>query len=246
VVRIERQGHPRYYDVNRNRTLLSEISDPVYHPHVVAVKEELRSWRSYYVEPSLVRRDVGVHGADDPGRHGEELAAFYWKLKHESPDQFKAVNLNLRSLVPSLRDIDVREIVGTLDPVVIERDGGEFPFRLASEGTLRLLCLLAIAIAPNPPAVVAYEEPENGVQPARLDVLAQVIENLAQSARTQVLLTTHSPTFLDRIRGATFVACRRGSGGGSEFLGYEDSDKVFARDDFAESRLSRRMARGDF
>jgi predicted ATPase len=246
VVRIERQGHPRYYDVNRNRTLLSEISDPVYHPHVVAAKDELRSWRSYYVEPSLVRAESGVHGADDPGRHGEELAAFYWKLKHEYPLQFQAVQLNLRSLIPTLAAIDVREIRGTLDPVIVGQDGGEFPFRLASEGTLRLLCLLGIAIAPMPPAVVAYEEPENGVQPARLDILAQIMNNVAENGATQLILTTHSLTFLERMQNASFVACRRGPGGGSLFLPYHDVDKAFAADDLnASAVLSRRIASGE-
>jgi predicted ATPase len=247
VVRIERQGHPRYYDVNRNRTLLSEISDPVYHPHVVAAKEELRSWRSYYVEPSLVRREVGVHGADDPGRHGEELAAFYWKLKHEHPEAFRTVGLNLQGLVPSLEGLEVREVLGSLDAMVIERGGGEFPFRLASEGTLRLLCLLGIAIAPNPPSMVAYEEPENGVQPARLDILADVIRGVAESGRTQVILTTHSPTFLERIRGARFVACRRDLAGGSLFIPYGSGDQAFAADDLdAHTPLSERVVRGDY
>jgi predicted ATPase len=248
VVRLERQGSPRYFDVNRNRTLLSEISDPVYHPHVVAAKEELRSWRSYYVEPSLVRRETGVHGADDPGRHGEELAAFYWKLKHEYPQHFRNVCLNLHSLIPSLVGIDVWEVQGALDAVVIEQGGGEFPFRLASEGTLRLLCLLAIAIAPHPAAVVAYEEPENGVQPARLDILAHVIRNVGAGGRTQVILTTHSPTFLGQIREATFVACRRSVvSGGSEFLPYGERDKAFAADDLEDGTpLSQRVVRGDF
>lgn len=245
TVRLERQGHPRYYPGTRHRTLLSEIGDLVYHPHVVALKEELRSWRTYYVEPSLLRRETGVHGADDPGRHGEELAAFYWKLKHEHPREFKAVGLNLHRLVPSLKGLDVRESLGTLNPLVIEENGGEFPFRLASEGTLRLLCLLGIAIAPSPPAAVAYEEPENGVQPGRLDILARIIEELAESGRTQVIVTTHSPTFLDHVRKATFVACRRDPGGNSGFLPYAEHDKLFAAQDIEEPRsLGLRLIQG--
>jgi predicted ATPase len=236
VVRIERQAHPRYFDPGRNRSLLSEISDPVYHPHIVAAKEEIKSWRSYYVEPSLVRRDSGVFGADDPGRHGEDLAAFFWKLKLEHPEHLRNVALNLRSLVPSLAGLDVNPVLGRLDAVVRERNGGEFPFRLASEGTLRLLCLLAIAIAPHPPALVAYEEPENGVQPGRLDILTHILQSLAERG-TQVLLTTHSATFLNRVRGATLVACRRNSRGDSEFFPYQSQDAPFSAVDLEDSAL---------
>lgn len=246
VLRIERQSHPRYYDTNRNRTLLSEISDPVYHPHMVAAKEEMRSWRSYYVEPSLVRRESGVHGADDPGRHGEELAAFYWKLKHEHPRKFKAVSLNLRRLIPTLEGVDVREVRGMLDPVILKAGGGEFPFRLASEGTLRLLCLLGIAIAPHAPAMVAYEEPENGVQPGRLDILAQILSEIAQRGSTQVILTSHSPAFLDRLEGARLVNCRRDEEGRSIFETWPERDRMFAGQGVEETTpVSERILRGD-
>ncbi len=249
VVRIERQGHPRYFDVARNRTLLSEINDPVYHPHVIAAKEEIRSWRSYYIEPSLVRRETGVYGADDPGRHGESLAPFFWRLKNEFGQHFKTVALNLRSLIPSLSGIEVYETMGRLEPMVIEAGGGSFPFRIASEGTLRLLCLLAIAVAPRPPALVAYEEPENGVQASRLDVLAQILGNLAQRGSTQVLVTSHSQTFLDLLkRYATpaFVACRRTEAGGSVFVHYHERDRLFASQDLEDrTPLTERVARGD-
>lgn len=247
IARVERQSHPRYFDPNRNRTLLSELSDPVYHPHVVAAKEEIRSWRSYYVEPSLVREESGVHGADDPGRHGEELAAFYWKLKHEHPRRFKTVSLNLRKLIPSLERIDVREVQGVLHPVVVKSGGAEFPFRLASEGTLRLLCLLGIGIAPHPPAMVAYEEPENGVQPGRLDILATILGELAARRQTQVILTTHSPILLQRLEGATFVNCRRDDSGRSVFTSYTEQDLAFASQDLEEpTPLHERLARGEF
>ncbi|MGH9381923.1 MAG: AAA family ATPase [Thermoanaerobaculia bacterium] len=251
IARVERQSHPRYFADNRNRTLLSELSDPVYHPHVVAAKQEIRSWLSYYIEPSLVREERGVHGADDPGHHGEELAAFYWKLKHEHPTGFKAVSLNLRRLIPSLHAIDVREAQGRLHAVVIQRGGAEFPFRLASEGTLRLLCLLAIAIAPNPPAMVAYEEPENGVQPGRLDILADILKGIADRGRTQVILTTHSPTLLERLTGGRFISCRRDQNGHSVFSAYEKQDRIFAAQDLEEdlgevTSLDERLLRGEF
>ena len=247
IARVERQSHPRYFDPNRNRTLLSELSDPVYHPHVVAAKEEIRSWRSYYVEPSLVREESGVHGADDPGRHGEELAAFYWKLKHEFPSRFKTLSLNLQKLIPSLQAIDVRQAQGTLHPVIINRGGAEFPFRLASEGTLRLLCLLAIAIAPNAPAMVAYEEPENGVQPGRLDILAEILDGLAKRGQTQVILTTHSPTFLERIEGGELINCKRDREGRSIFVPYGQRDRPFAPQDLEErTPLYEKLVRGEF
>ncbi len=195
VARVERQGHPRYFEANRPRTLLSELSDPVYHPHVVAAAREISSWRVYYVEPARMRERIGVQSAEEPGRSGELLAAYYYTLQERSPETLRAIVRNLRDLVPGFEGlrVDVRE--GSLEIVTTNVGGAEYPARLLSEGTLRLLCLLGIAVAPSPPGVAVYEEPENGVNPARLDLLADVIRSAVEVRPDpiQFVLTTHSP-----------------------------------------------------
>jgi len=195
VARVERQSHPRYFDPDRPRTLLSELSDPVYHPHVVAAAREIASWRVYYVEPARMRVPVGVQGAEEPGRSGELLPAFYYTLQQKHPASLKGIEKNLADLVPGIEGlrVDVRD--GLLEIVTRHEGGAEYPARLLSEGTLRLLCILGLSVAPSPPAVVVYEEPENGVNPARLDLIAQIIRSSAarQPGGSQFILTTHSP-----------------------------------------------------
>jgi predicted ATPase len=200
VARIERQSHPRYFEPDRPRTLLSELTDPVYHPHVVAAAKEIASWRVYYVEPTRMRREVPVQAADDPGRHGDLLAAFYYSLQQRHPTTLKGIVRNLRELVPGLENlrVDVRE--GLLEIVTIHAGGAEFPARLLSEGTLRLMCLLGISVAPMSPSIVVYEEPENGVNPARLDLIAQIVKTAVErGGRTQFIMTTHSPLLCNML-----------------------------------------------
>lgn len=222
-VKLERQAHPRFYDLPRGRTLLSEISDAVNHPHLVATARELKSARVYYVEPARMRSTVSDIEATDPGPHGEQLASFFHWIKREHPIEFKNLVHNLGRLVPGIEEIDVREAAeGFLELWVRERNYGEFPASLISEGTLRLLCLLGIAVTPKPPAVVGYEEPENGVNPARLGEMLAILENAAgSSAGTQFLLTTHSPSVLDFFDEANLVFCDR-SEEGSVVSPYKD------------------------
>ena len=66
IVHMEKQSHPRYFPLKRNRTLLSEISDMVNHPHLVAARNEIASWRTYQVDPSRIRRETGLLGAPNP------------------------------------------------------------------------------------------------------------------------------------------------------------------------------------
>jgi len=68
-----------------------------------------------------------------------------------------------------------------------------------SDGTLRFLFLLAILANPNPPPLIAIDEPETGLHPSMLRIIAEYAADA--SRRAQVILTTHSPALLDAFRG---------------------------------------------
>lgn len=219
VARVERQSHPRYFEPDRPRTLLSELSDPVYHPHVVAAAREIASWRVYYVEPTQMRRNVGVQSADEPGRQGELLPAYYYTLQATRPGTFRGIVRNLRELVAGLADLRVDVVRdGFLELVAVQENGAEYPARLLSEGTLRLMCLVGIAVAPRPPAVVVYEEPENGVNPLRLDVIVSMLRQASLDRRDgpQFIVTTHSPKVCWSLSDH-LVACRWSPDAGTKF-----------------------------
>ena len=68
-----------------------------------------------------------------------------------------------------------------------------------SDGTLRFLFLLAVLANPDPPPLIAVDEPETGLHPAMLPIVAEYA--IQASTRTQVILATHSPSFLDAFSG---------------------------------------------
>lgn len=67
-----------------------------------------------------------------------------------------------------------------------------------SDGTLRFLLLVAILANPDPGDLIAIDEPETGLHPGMLPLVAELASEAAQ--RTQVIFTTHSPLFLDAFR----------------------------------------------
>jgi predicted ATPase len=236
VARIERQSHPRYFETSRPRTLLSELSDPVYHPHVVAAAREIASWRVYYVEPSRMRADLGVQSADDPGRHGELLPAYYYTLQTKHPATFRGILRNLRDLIEGMHDlrVDVRENA-ILEIVAIQKTGAEFPARLLSEGTLRLMAIIGLAVAPHAPSVVVYEEPENGVNPSRLNLIVDIVRRASLDRRDgpQFILTTHS-ALLCRMLAGHLIGCTWSAPGGTKFRRLElDPQGLFTEDEIA-------------
>lgn len=212
-VKLERQSHPRTFPLPRTRTLLSEIGDLVNHPHLVATARELASVSVYYIEPTRMRSEINDVDARNPGPNGQTLPAFYHWLRRSHPIRFKNLEQSLARLVPGFEGVAVREgTEGFLELWVREAGRGEFPAALLSEGTLRLLCFLGILATPEPPAVVGYEEPENGVHPGRLDEILEMVIEAASRGETQLFLTTHSPEVLDKLHHHSCIRVERAAG----------------------------------
>jgi predicted ATPase len=70
--------------------------------------------------------------------------------------------------------------------------------KFASDGTLKMLAYLTVLSDPNPPQLIGIEEPENHLHPRLLPELVE--ECRAASANTQLMVTTHSPFFVDGLK----------------------------------------------
>jgi predicted ATPase len=136
----------------------------------------------------------------DIGVLGENIAPFLYRLRAEKPKYFETIKRTLRSVVPSIDnlEVDLDKRRGTLD-ILIRQNGTDFSTRIISEGTLRVLALCAIAVNPWGGSLIAFEEPENGVHPRRLELVAQLLASLATVQDRQVIVTSHSPLFCDAI-----------------------------------------------
>ena len=60
--------------------------------------------------------------------------------------------------------------------------------------------MLTVLASPDPPPVIAIDEPETGLHPSMLPIIAEFAQDAAM--RTQVIFTTHSPQFLDALTEA--------------------------------------------
>jgi predicted ATPase len=70
--------------------------------------------------------------------------------------------------------------------------------RFASDGTLKMLSYLCLLYDPSPPELIGIEEPENHLHPRLLPELAE--ECRIAAGFTQLLITTHSPFFVNGLR----------------------------------------------
>jgi predicted ATPase len=115
-------------------------------------------------------------------------------------------------LVPSVTGIDVAtNNLGELE-LCLRENGPAIPARVLSEGTVRLLGLLILVGGPAPPGLVGLEEPENGVHPRRLGLLAEYLNTRRLVEDSQFIVTTHSPHLLDCLPLTALYICRRHQG----------------------------------
>ena len=79
-----------------------------------------------------------------------------------------------------------------------------------SDGTLRFICLVTALLQPNPPATMIIDEPELGLHPYAIEILAELIQ--ASSKRTQVIISTQSPPLVDYFNPEDIVVVAREKG----------------------------------
>jgi predicted ATPase len=115
--------------------------------------------------------------------HGDFKDAIDAGMSAAFPDDYK--ELLFRPTEPNRVQLYVRRKYGSREDSAAD----------LSDGTMRFLLLLAILAPPDPPPLIAIDEPESGLHPSMLPIIAEFA--VAASARTQVILSTHSPQMLD-------------------------------------------------
>ena len=147
------------------------------------------------------------------GDGGENLPTVLQKICTD-PERQEILTAWLRELTP----VDVAKFEfpedhsGLIHLKLIERSGREVSAYSASDGTLRFLALLAALLGEGPARLYFFEEIDNGIHPARLHLLIDLIERQTAKDAVQVVTTTHSPELISMVSEDTFgnmsVVCR--------------------------------------
>jgi predicted ATPase len=175
-------------------------------PRVASLRRFIESWYLSYFLPDRARGvpEAGAH--EHLSRTGENLANVVQYLHENHPEVLKQILSRMAERIPGLETVSAkRTIDGRL---VLRFKDGPFkdPFlsRFVSDGTLKMFAYLVLLMDPEPPALLCIEEPENGLHPKLLHVLAEEFRAHAMgefsSKRTQVLVSSHAPYFVDAVR----------------------------------------------
>ncbi len=254
-LRMEGQAHPLYYERYLDYSILSRSHYPPHYPHLIAMQRELANWLTFYLEPKeQMRLPNPIKAVHHIGSMGEDLAAFLNTLKARNTQQFESIEKSLHTMIPSITGIDVS--VNELGEVELDLREGEkrISARVLSEGTLRILGLLALVSAEVPPTLIGFEEPENGVHPRRIQRIARFLETRMRLEDVQFIVTTHSSLLPDLVPAESLYVCRKVNGNteiepfNMMHVGplWKKSEIEVALDDEDALSPSERILRGDF
>ena len=114
----------------------------------------------------------------------------------------------LSELYENIDDVQFTEAEDYLFFFVIEQ-GRKVPAARVSDGTLRYLALLAVLCDPEPPKLICLEEPEMGLHPDLIQIVAKAIRYASQ--QTQIIATTHSVLLVDKFTDSpeSIVVCEK-------------------------------------
>ena len=131
----------------------------------------------------------------------ENLAAFLYYLQEKKLDHFLLIQDTIRQIAPffggfQLKPSRLNESKIRLEWIEKGHDG-YFNATSLSDGTLRFICLATLLLQPDLPTVLLLDEPELGLHPAAVALLADLLT--AASERTQVLVATQSVTLINQL-----------------------------------------------
>lgn len=187
------------------KTVIANTNSSVW-PTILAARREMQSWRFLSLEPTAMRRSNKMHEETSVGADGGKLAAALHKLYRKDENVYSRIASRLSDIIPTsdIR-VDVDQVRQLLTIEVKERSGAFLPARALSDGTLRFLALCIMAEDPDFKGLLCFEEPENGIHPAKMEFMLDLLKELAVDTQLatgednpmrQILIATHSPVLV--------------------------------------------------
>jgi predicted ATPase len=142
------------------------------------------------------------------------LAAFLLFLKKKHEKEYQRIQETIQLAAPFFDDFLLRDWLDNIDETLLEwkQTGSDYPFHPSqiSDGTLRFICLTTALLQPEPPSTILLDEPELGLHPQALALLAEMIK--AASVKTQVIVSTQSPILIDYFEPQDIIVTTRENG----------------------------------
>jgi predicted ATPase len=165
----------------------------------------------YTLNPAELRQPQRIVKEIPFDENGRNLAAVLRHLSRSGEHGWESLLFALRQVVANFHILEVEPVGGYLaTKLLYQADGDKLRASYLgqeSDGTIRMLGLLATLYQEPAQPFISIEEPEANIHPGALAVLAGVLDEA--SLRSQILVTTHSPDMLDHLPAESFLVVEK-------------------------------------
>jgi predicted ATPase len=193
----------------KNRTKIYDYIVPV-----------IRSWRMYHFhdtsESAMIKQPHGTNDNIYLRPDARNLAAFLYSLKLNHENHYNRIVKTIRLVAPFFGDFLLRPIIDNRDQIELEwtEKDQDVPFKAyhLSDGTLRFICLTTVLLQPEEfqPETILIDEPELGLHPYAINVLASLIRSASKSK--QIILSTQSVELVNEFEPEDVIIADREKG----------------------------------
>jgi predicted ATPase len=180
---------------------------------------------------AAVRRQGAINDNEALRPNAENLAAFLFRIRQANPIEYEKIRDIVRLAAPFFDDFKLRPV--TTNPELIQLEwtqkDSDYPFRASqlSDGTLRFICLATALLQPFTPPTMLFDEPELGLHPYALTLLANLFQQAAgqneDDISKQIIVSTQSALLLNEFSPEDVIIVER-SQGQSTFRRLERAD----------------------
>lgn len=211
----------------------------------ICTRQAIRDMESYRVyhfhdtsETSPVKGTADVEDNRVLRPQAENLAAFLYWMQEKQHDHFASIQDTIRQIAPFFQEFRLEPRKLNKEKIRLEwkEKGSDAYFNASSlsDGTLRFMCLATLLLQPQLPAVVLLDEPELGLHPAAINLLAGLLESA--STQTQVIVGTQSVTLVNQLTPESVWTVDREEGQ-SVFRHLADEDMTSWLNDYGMGEL---------
>ena len=188
------------------------------------VKQAFQSFKIYHFHDtsdfSPIKKVCDINDNQFLREDASNLASFLYLLQEKYESHFKQIQQSVRLIAPFFDRFDLKPSALNEEKIRLEwKEVGTDKYFNAShlsDGSLRMICLLTLLLQPKPPQTIIIDEPELGLHPSAIQLLASLIKSV--SHQSQVIISTQSVTFINQFEPENIVIVER-----------KDNQSVFKR-----------------
>jgi predicted ATPase len=185
------------------------------------IHDHLLSWRIYHLHDTSASSPMRKTARVDDNRFlradGSNLAVFLYFLREKHLDSYGLIQRAVQRVTPFFDDFRLQPRSLNPDDIRLEwrhkSSDQYFDASSLSDGTLRFIALTTLFLQPQEyrPSVILVDEPELGLHPYAIEMLASLIRQA--SVNTQVIVATQSSLLLDHFAPEDVLVANRVEGG---------------------------------